>query len=182
MEARLTNAMNEARATAGQVLEISSGIPRTNYPKINDIILAYKKNTGDPQVLRLGAAVETLINDYAATLGRGTGTMTDEARKRASELLERGYSHNQMGHVVDQMLIEIDRASESIRRGLGEYTGTTKTERYEPGAIMKPGGGTGGGSPTTTGPAAAGAGPREGEKKTFKQGPATFRNGQWVLD
>lgn len=154
MEARLSNAMNEAKATAPVVLDISARIPRTNYPMINDFVLAYRKNTGDPEVIRLGGAIETLINDYANTLGRGTGAMTDEARRRAGELLQRGYSHGQMGAAVDQMLIEIDRASESIRRGLGEYTGTTKAERYNAGDVLRPrgqpqtGGGGGPGGPT----------------------------------
>jgi hypothetical protein len=147
-EARLTNAIQEVRATAPRVLEISDRIKRTQYPMINDLILAAQKHTGGEEVVRLGAAAETLINDYAATLGRGNGTMTDEARRRANELLERGYSHGQMGAVVDQMLIEIDAAAQSIHRGLATYTGTLPQERYVPGSILKKppaGGGAGAG-------------------------------------
>jgi hypothetical protein len=166
-EARLTNAIQEVRATAPRVLEISDRIKRTQYPTINSLILAAQKQTGGEDVVRLGTATETLINDYAATLGRGNGTMTDEARRRASELLERGYSQGQMGAVVDQMLIEIDAAAQSIRRGLGTYTGTRPEERYEPGSILRrPGAGqpgAGGGAGAATPPVRVGS-PEEARK------------------
>jgi hypothetical protein len=146
-DARLTNAIQEVKGTAQQVLDISDKIPRTNYPALNNIILAAQKHTGGENVVRLGTAVETLVNDYAATLGRGNSQTTDSARQHAREMLERGYSQGQMRATVDQMLIEIDRASASIRKGMDIYLGLRKEPAYKPGDVLKPpaaGGGAGG--------------------------------------
>jgi hypothetical protein len=177
-EARLTNAIQEVKGTAQQVLDISDRIPRTRYPALNNVILAWKKGTGDEDVVRLGTATETLINDYAATLGRGNNQLTDNARQHARELLERGYSQGQMRATVDQMRIEIDRAAASIRKGMDIYLGITKEEPYRPlpsGGAAKPG--------ATTAPApTVSPGSRVGERKQFKQGWGVWNGKDWVAE
>ena len=159
-EARIITALQEVRGTASQVLDISEKIPRTQYKTLNDIYLAYQKGTGGKEVARLNVALETLVNDYAATLGRGSNQTTDSAKQHAREMLERGYSHGQMEAAVDQMLIDVERASDSIRKGLDIYLGLTKTKPYKPGDVLKRpeagGGGGGGGTATTTAPTISG--------------------------
>ena len=86
-------------------LEASKAVPRTNYPKANVAINAFKANTGDPKIRALGQALQTLSNEYARAIGGGHGTvhMQEQAEKRLNE----ADSHEQLEAIVNMMRREI---------------------------------------------------------------------------
>jgi hypothetical protein len=134
--ASMETAIANVQGTAPIVLDISARIPRTQYPKLNDVILAYQKNTGGTEVRRLGVAVETLAASYANALTR-TGVTTEGMREHARSLLEQGYTHGQMGAVVDQMLIDMSREQATTKGALDEFLGIKSREEYKPGDVLK---------------------------------------------
>jgi hypothetical protein len=85
-------------------------------------------------------------------------------------MLERGFSQGQMRAVVDQMLMEIDRAGTSIRKGMDIYLGISKEKPYKPGDVLR--------RPGTTAPAQGG--PAIGTRKQFKQGWGVWNGTDWV--
>jgi hypothetical protein len=123
LDARMTAALQKAKATAPVVLDISSQIPRTDYPTLNSIYLAASKGLGGEMPVRYKIALETLASNYGTSLGMGNSVLTDFQTKRAQELLEWGYSHNQMKSAVDQMLTEIDREQTGVQRSMRTFLG-----------------------------------------------------------
>lgn len=86
-------------------LEASKDVPRTNYPKANVAINAFRANTGDPKIRALGQALQTLSNEYARAIGGGHGTvhMQEQAERRLNE----ADSHEQLVAIVNMMRREI---------------------------------------------------------------------------
>ena len=120
----------------------SAEVPRTNYPKINEALNAWRTNTGDPKVAALGATVNTLINDYAKFTGGGTPT--DALRGEAYKMISAAKSHEQFLAITNAMRQEINRGKQSP----GMVRGSLK-ETYAPG-------GTGGTQPAAPGTAPGG--------------------------
>jgi hypothetical protein len=103
-EAQVTGAGTTAMATAPRVLEASKLVDRTKYPALNSVLLAWKEGTGDENVVRLGIAMNTFVNNYARALGAGSAVLTDTARKEAWENLRKSWSSGQVEAAIDQML------------------------------------------------------------------------------
>jgi hypothetical protein len=121
LESRMVAAISKAQQTAPRVLETSSAVDRTKYPTLNSAILAAEKGTGDEKVLRFGIAVETFIANYAAALGQGATVMTDNARQRASKLLETSYSKGQVASAIDQLRVEMQSELRGVRGSMDKY-------------------------------------------------------------
>ena len=134
--ATMETAIANVQGTAPVLLDISAKIPRTQYPRLNDVIIAFKGNTGDENVKRMGAAVETLAQNYANALTR-TGVTTDSMREHAHKLLEQGFTHGQMGAVVDQMLIEMSREQATTKSAMDQFLGIKPAESYKPGSVLE---------------------------------------------
>lgn len=99
-----------------QVLPIvqaaSQAVPRTNYPDLNKILLAGQEKTGDPNVVKFGGGVNTLINLYARAISP-TGTPTVSDKDHAREILSRAWSGGQFDAAVGMMQQEIKAALSS---------------------------------------------------------------------
>jgi Cell Wall Hydrolase len=104
------------------IAEKASGdVPRTNYPGVNKALNAYRTNTGDPKTVALGAALNTVVNDYAKFTGGGVGT--DSLRGHAEEILNGAHSHEQLQSIVHMMRLEIKRGQQSpgmVREGFDQ--------------------------------------------------------------
>lgn len=111
---RQTNAdmaVTEAQKMSDLALAASQNFPRTNYPKVNAAIQAYKENTGDPDVMRFGAANLAFVNTYARAISpSGTPTVHDKIASVAEGKLSTVNSHEQYAAVVDQMKQEMAAA------------------------------------------------------------------------
>jgi hypothetical protein len=122
-KARLLQAQTAVEGNIPILMAASAKVPRTDYPSLNALLLSGKKQIGDVDVVALDAARRTLVVNYAAALGRGSGTLTDYSQKKAESLLEYGYSHNQMETVLKTMQREIDNEAKYLNVGADRYLG-----------------------------------------------------------
>ncbi len=132
------------------VQKASLAVNRTNYPDLNKIILAGEQKIGDPNVVALGGAVNTLVNVYARAISP-TGQPTVHDKLHAREILDKAWSQGQFEAATGMMKQEIDAALQSP-----EKVRDAMRERFLKGAgakgagSMVPGGGQiVGGAPQT---------------------------------
>ena len=123
-EAQVVGAASTAMKTAPRVLQASEAVDKTQYPTLNSILMAYREGTGDENVVRLGIAVNTFVNNYARALGAGSAAVTDSARKEAFENLNKAWSQGQIGAAIDQMLNkELPSEVTGAKMGMREFLG-----------------------------------------------------------
>jgi hypothetical protein len=115
--------LTKAKNTAPVVKDISKLIPRTDYPALNDVILALRKAGGNTDVPRFEAALETLASNYGTALGNGNSVLTDFQTKRAQELISKGFSDGQIDATIDQMIVEMDRELKGTQEALPTFLG-----------------------------------------------------------
>lgn len=100
---------NEARRVIDVAKRASKDVPRGEFIPFNRAMLAFEKNTGDPKVVALGAALNAVINTYAKAINGGQqGTVSD--KDHAREILELAYSDNQMDAVYNILEQELQAA------------------------------------------------------------------------
>jgi hypothetical protein len=128
--AGLTLAENEAKLLLPRVRDISGKISRTEYPTINKLILASKKGSGDPNVIKLGVAVESLIPVYAKVL-KPVGTVGAADMERAHDILDKAWSNGQINAALDQMELELDSAKEALKKTQAEFGSVGKKKTGE---------------------------------------------------
>jgi hypothetical protein len=128
LQTRATNlrlAENEATSLIPRVREISDKINRTEYPTLNSVILAAEKGTGDPNVIKYGLAVASLIPVYARVL-KPTGQITEGDTNRAREILDKAWSKGQINAALDQMELELKSAKDALQKTMDESSGSSK--------------------------------------------------------
>ncbi len=125
--AKVDRAVLEAKALTPQVISTSAAVNRTNYPDLNAILIAGERKTGDPNVVRFGIAVNSLINVYARAINP-SGNPTDSDKAHARDLLSTAWSNGQTGAAVDQLNIEMNAALQSTHQARQqlheEFTGS----------------------------------------------------------
>lgn len=114
--ATLGMAANEAAGFAPQVLTTSAKVDRTEFPTLNAMQNAVDKGTGGEDIVRFIDSVNAFKNAYAQVVTRG-GQSTDDARKRADEVISAAWSKGQVNAGIDQLMKEID-----IAKGAPEAT------------------------------------------------------------
>lgn len=128
--ANIEMATVEAQKVAPLALEASSNVPRTNYPTLNAALLAWEKGSGDENVVRLGVAVNSLINIYSRAISpSGVPTVSDKMHAR--DLLDASWSKGQFAAGVDQLMRELAAARESpgaVRKQMREAITGRETE------------------------------------------------------
>lgn len=148
--ANIELAVTEATKLAPIALAASEKVSRSSFPLLNQVFLAGEKGIGDENVVRLGIAVNSLINVYARAINP-TGVPTINDKEHARELLSAAWSKGQFNAGVDQLMIEMRAAQESpgaVMQKFRELHGT------QPGAERS-------GAPA---PAAAGMRPASGDQ------------------
>lgn len=104
--AQISLAITDAEVLAPVALAASEKVNRTDYPHLNEIIIAGEKHVGNEDVIRLGIATQSLINAYARAINP-QGVSTDSDKAHARELLEPYWSKGQYKAGVDQLMIEM---------------------------------------------------------------------------
>jgi hypothetical protein len=100
---------NETKRVIEVAKRASKDVPRGEFIPFNQAMLAFEKQTGDPKVVALGAALNAVINTYAKAINGGQqGTVSD--KDHAREVLELAYSDNQMDAVYNIMQQELQAA------------------------------------------------------------------------
>lgn len=108
-------ATEEALQTFPIVREASAALPRTNMPKINQLLEAAQTGTGDPRWITLGTALNTAINAYARAVSpSGTPTVSD--KEHARSLLAEHLADGQINAALDIMQREMEAASNAPKR------------------------------------------------------------------
>jgi hypothetical protein len=120
--ANMEVAANEVKNMAPLALAASREVKRTDYPSLNNILLAGERGTGDSEVVRFGLAANSLIYTYAKFLNP-TGIPTDSDKARATDILSTAWSNGQFEAAVDQIKREIASGQGAI--------GATRSELHE---------------------------------------------------
>lgn len=158
-EAMVVGAINTAQRTGPRVLQALKGVDRTQFTDLNRLIRAGETRVGSPEEVRLGIAINTFINNYARASSSITGQTTDTARREATDLLQPYWAKGQIEAGIDQMLnYELPSELEAAQESVGIFTQGFTEQQQHP----------------------QGGGPKEGDRKQFKQGWGVFKNGQWV--
>lgn len=142
---------------------MSDDVPRSQFVPVNRAINAWKTNTGDPKIVALGQAIETLTNEYARAIGGGHGTVTD--KEHARERLNAAQTPEQLRAVIGTMRQEIllaEHAMPAARQQIRDIYNPTSA----------------GPSTTIEGPKVApGTPPVAAQPKTVKQNGYTYQLG-----
>jgi hypothetical protein len=112
----------EAYEMADLVTETSKAVGRTDFIPINKAIIAYERNTGDPEVVQYGGALNSFINAYSRAVSP-VGQPTVHDKQHAREMLEAAFSHDQVEAAIKQLKREMDAAGRSV--------GTVRTQQRE---------------------------------------------------
>ena len=115
-------AVAEAQSAAKIAEDASASFKRTDFPAVNAAIKAYESNTGDPNVRKFGAAVNSLVNVYARAISP-TGQPTVSDKDHARELLRDIDTPEQFKAVLGIMKQEMTAAQKT--------PGTVKNELRE---------------------------------------------------
>ena len=96
----------------------SRKVPRGEFVPFNEAWLAFQKKTGDPKVVALGAALNSVVNTYAKAINGGQqGTVND--KEHAREIVELAYTQNQMDsvfNILEQELAAAKAAPSDVNR------------------------------------------------------------------
>jgi hypothetical protein len=96
----------EAQKAGEQVIEASKLFSRTDIPRVNQALRAYETNTGDPNVIRFGVAMNALVNAYGK-MSNPTGTgIHDADKERFVNLLDTKLAQGQIEAGVEQVITE----------------------------------------------------------------------------
>lgn len=99
--------------------DASKNVPLSDYPSLNALENAVAKGTGDPNIIKLNTALQTVVSDYAALMVR-SGVPTVESRNAAREMVNQNMANGQLDAFFDQIELEKDaqlKAVEDTKRG-----------------------------------------------------------------
>ena len=111
----------------------SAAANRTEFTPVNKAINAWKTNTGDPKIVALGQALNTLTNEYARAIGSGHGTVHD--KEQAETQLNQARSHEQLVAIMNVMRQEIQMTKKSMpeaRQEMRELYSHPSSEKTAP--------------------------------------------------
>lgn len=107
--ANIELAATEFKQVLPVVTAASEAVDRTRYPDLNKVIQSFETRTGDPNIVKFGGGVNTLINLYARAISpSGVPTVSD--KDHAREILNVAWSKGQFNAAVGMMGQEIDAA------------------------------------------------------------------------
>lgn len=103
-----------AMKQANIVLDVSSKFPRSEIQSLNRWWTTGKKEFGSPQATQYANAINTFAEEYAKVMAgsNGTAAATDSARQRAHELINEGFTNNQLEGNVALMKREMRARSQ----------------------------------------------------------------------
>lgn len=160
-------AKSEAYEMADLVTAASEKIGRTDFIPINKAIISYERNTGDPDVVQYGAALNSFIQAYVRAVAP-IGQPPLQDKQHARRMLEEAQSHDQVKAVIAQLKREMEAAGRApgvVRQQQREAVTTGLGLGAAPGRPATA-------QPPTQRPVTA-TNPQTGEK-------LMLQNGQWV--
>lgn len=137
--ANVEMAVTEAQKLVPLALAASEKVDRTKYPSLNQVLIAGERGTGDPEVVRLGVAFNSVINVYARAISP-TGVPTVNDKEHAREILSPYWSKGQVKAGLDQIMIELEAARQApgaVQKEFHELHGTQKPESGSSPDVLK---------------------------------------------
>lgn len=139
--ANIEMAASEAQNLMPIALAASKAVNRSQYPTLNRLQLAIQQGTGDENVVKLGVAVNGLVNTYARAISP-TGNPTVSDKDHAREILDKAWSNGQFEAAVGQMQQEIAAARKSPGSVRGEFRNAISGGHGGPAPVPDAPGGT----------------------------------------
>ena len=157
-EANLNMILATTDAAIPAALEASKNVARTGWVPINQIIQKGEVIASDPNLKAFGMANLQLAEGWARAMNP-TGVMRESDRDKALSFLNTADSAETYERAAYQLRTQVQRERDAVR--------STKAPVL------------GGPAPSAPSPGVSAAGPKEGDRKQFKQGWGVYRNGQW---
>ena len=110
---RVAGAIGALQETVPLALDASSKVDRSQFPNLNSVENAVRQGTGDTSIVQFNAYNQAVVNDYAQIMRRG-GVSTDDASKRANEILGTNFSNGQ----YEVGLQTLDTEASAVKNGL----------------------------------------------------------------
>lgn len=129
-EGKIAPRVQEAKLFAEVAKEANAAVPRGGFVPWNR--LAQMNDTqisSDPALAKLKAATLSLINAYAAAVGGGTPTVHD--KQEAEKVLFTAQSPEAFNAVIDQLILETQKALEAPKEVARDLRRETTTQRDE---------------------------------------------------
>lgn len=111
-QARINISATEAYKAADLAQQASHRVPRTGFMPANQAVIAFQTQTGDPNVVQFGAAINALVNTYARAINP-SGVSTVRDKEHAMELLSMAHTPEQFDAIVQQIQRELKIALEA---------------------------------------------------------------------
>ena len=124
---------NEAAYMIPLARDASKAVDRTEYPTLNDVLIAAERGTGGTEVVQFALAVNSLIYTYSKFLNP-TGIPTDADKARATDILSTGWSQNQFEAALTQIQREIAQGRKAVTQTRQELSSGLTTPAAQPGA------------------------------------------------
>lgn len=110
-EGKIAARVQEAQNFAIVAKDASAAVPRGQFLPYNKLQQATETQLSDPKLAKLKAATNSLINAYAAAVGGGVPTVHD--KEAAADMLSTAQSPEAYNAVVDQLILETEKALEA---------------------------------------------------------------------
>jgi hypothetical protein len=113
--AAISLAATEAKEMMGIVRQTSTDFARSNFVPWNMALRAYTTQTGEPEIVAFGAALNALVNVYARAINP-TGVPTVSDKEHARDVINSVQSPRQVEAVLNIMGQELDIAIKAPRQ------------------------------------------------------------------
>lgn len=113
-EGKIAPRVQEAQNFAKIALDASAAVPRGNFLPWNKLSQMADTNLSDPNLAKLKAATNSLVNAYAAAVGGGVPTVHD--KEAADKMLSTAQSPEAYAAVVNQLILETQNALDAPRQ------------------------------------------------------------------
>lgn len=128
-EGKIAPRVQEALNFAKIAKDASAQVPRGNFVPWSKLSQFSDTQLSDPNLAKLKAATNSLINAYAAAVGGGTPTVHD--KEEAEKVLNNAQSPEAYAAVVDQLITETKAALEAPKDVMKDLRKTTRERADE---------------------------------------------------
>jgi hypothetical protein len=142
----LDTGINETAKSAPAVISTSTGVPRSEFPALNNFTNWLRQQSGDPKIVQFRAALQTFLNEYAKAINP-SGVLSDTQQRHAYDVLSTSFNQGQIEAGIKQLQAELGYAKEGLTQAsqeVGGYFPRVSGQQPQPGGAAAPPPSTGG--------------------------------------
>ncbi len=127
-QANIELAANVLKQFVPIAVAASDAYTRSGIKSLNDLQNAAASRTASPELRRLNASVNAVVNAYGRAVNP-SGVSSDADKQHAREILDAGFSKGDFKAAADQLLVEINaelKAPGEVKAGMKSYFGGGK--------------------------------------------------------